>query len=66
MIDRPIAIVLTLLSFVFILSIYYVLTNVRLGLRDVLPGAIFATVLLEACGTAHFWARELEAQSEAA
>jgi membrane protein len=34
--------------FVFILSIYYVLTNVRLGLRDVLPGAIFATVLLEA------------------
>ena len=38
----------TLGVFVFIVSIYYVLTNVRLGLRDVLPGAIFATVLLEA------------------
>ena len=25
-----------------------------------------ARVLLEACGTAHYWARELEAQSEAA
>jgi membrane protein len=38
----------TLGVFVFIVSIYYVLTNVRLGLRHVLPGAIFATVLLEA------------------
>jgi membrane protein len=31
----------------FIVSVYYVLTNERLGLRDVLPGAIFATVLLQ-------------------
>ena len=33
--------------FTFIVSVYYVLTNERLGLRDVLPGAIFATVLLQ-------------------
>ena len=34
--------------FVFLVSCYYVLTNVDLSVRDVLPGAIFATVLLEA------------------
>jgi membrane protein len=37
----------TLGVFVFIVSIYYLLTNVPLRLRDVLPGALFATVLLE-------------------
>jgi membrane protein len=34
--------------FVFLVSIYYLLTNVRLELREVLVGAAFATVLLEA------------------
>jgi membrane protein len=34
--------------FVFIVSIYFLLTNVQLRVRDVLPGAVFATVLLEA------------------
>ena len=34
--------------FVFIVSVYYLLTNVPLRVREVLPGAIFATVLLEA------------------
>jgi membrane protein len=38
----------TLGVFVFIVSVYYLLTNVPLSLREVLPGAIFATVLLEA------------------
>jgi membrane protein len=33
--------------FVFIVSIYYLLTNVQLKLREVLFGAAFATVLLE-------------------
>ncbi len=33
--------------FVFIVSVYYLLTNARLTLLDVLPGAVFATVLLE-------------------
>ena len=33
--------------FAFLISVYYTLTNVRLSIRDVLPGAIFATVLLE-------------------
>jgi membrane protein len=37
----------TLGVFVFIVSVYYLLTNVPHELRDVLPGAIFATVLLE-------------------
>jgi membrane protein len=32
----------------FLLSVYYVLTNVHHGLKDVLPGAIVATVALEA------------------
>ncbi len=34
--------------FAFLMSIYYLLTNVPLTLRQVLPGAAFATVLLEA------------------
>ncbi|MGH3102727.1 MAG: YihY/virulence factor BrkB family protein [Gaiellaceae bacterium] len=38
----------TLGVFVFLMSVYYLLTNVRLTLREVLPGAVFATVLLEA------------------
>jgi membrane protein len=33
--------------FAFIVSVYYVLTNERLRVRDVLPGAILATVLLQ-------------------
>ncbi len=34
--------------FVFLVSVYYLLTNVRLILREVLPGAITATIVLEA------------------
>jgi membrane protein len=34
--------------FLFIVSVYYLLPNERLTLRGVLPGALFATVLLEA------------------
>ena len=37
----------TLGVFVFIVSSYYVLTNERLTVRDVLPGAVFATILLQ-------------------
>jgi membrane protein len=33
--------------FVFIVSVYYFLTNAPLGVRDVLPGAAVATVLLQ-------------------
>jgi membrane protein len=33
--------------FVFLVTIYYLLTNVKLHLRDVVPGAVVATVLLE-------------------
>ena len=33
--------------FAFLISIYYTLTNVRMAVREVLPGAIFATVFLE-------------------
>jgi membrane protein len=33
--------------FVFLVSCYYFLTNEDLSFRDVLPGAIFATILLE-------------------
>jgi membrane protein len=38
----------TLGVFVFTLSIYYFLTNETLTMRDVLPGAVLSTVLLEA------------------
>jgi membrane protein len=34
--------------FLFLLSVYYVLTNERQRLRDVLPGAVFAAIGLEA------------------
>jgi membrane protein len=34
--------------FIFIVSVYYLLPNEPLTVRDVLPGALFATVLLEA------------------
>jgi membrane protein len=34
--------------FLFLVSCYYVLTNVDLTVQEVLPGAIFATILLEA------------------
>jgi membrane protein len=34
--------------FVFVVSVYYLLTNERLTIRDVLPGALLATVVLEA------------------
>ena len=37
----------TLGVFVFIVSVYYLLTNVPLSLREVLPGAVFSTLLLE-------------------
>jgi membrane protein len=33
---------------VFLLAVYYLLTNVTLTVRDVLPGALLATVLLQA------------------
>jgi membrane protein len=50
--NRGVAYVLSLLLstvavFVFLVSTYYLLTNVRLGFRDVLPGAILASVLLQ-------------------
>src|SRR6476661_10697238 len=38
----------TISVFVFLLAIYYLLTNVEHSFRDVLPGAIVAAVLLEA------------------
>jgi membrane protein len=34
--------------FTFLVAVYYALTNVEICWRDVLPGALFATVLLEA------------------
>jgi membrane protein len=50
--NRWVAYVLSLLFstaavFVFLLSTYYLLTNVRLSIRDVLPGAILASILLQ-------------------
>jgi membrane protein len=41
-------VVSTLAIFVFLVSVYYLLTNVSLSPRDVLPGAITSTVVLEA------------------
>ena len=38
----------TLAVFVFLLSAYYLLTNVELAVREVLPGAILAALLLQA------------------
>jgi uncharacterized BrkB/YihY/UPF0761 family membrane protein len=37
----------TVAVFVFLLSTYYLLTNVKHDVRDVLPGAILASVLLQ-------------------
>jgi membrane protein len=34
--------------FVFVVSVYYLLTNEELTLRDVLPGAVLSTIVLEA------------------
>ena len=46
---RVVAIAVSLVGlFVFLSSAYYVLTNADLGIRDVLPGAATAAVLLEA------------------
>ena len=41
-------VVSTIAVFVFLLAIYYLLTNVEHSFMDVLPGAVVATVLLEA------------------
>jgi membrane protein len=38
----------TVAVFVFLFSVYYLLTNVKLTFSEVLPGAIFATVVLQA------------------
>jgi membrane protein len=35
-------------AFVFLASVYYLLTNVKLSFRDVVPGAVIASVLLQA------------------
>jgi membrane protein len=46
---RVVAILFSLIGlFVFLTSAYYVLTNVNLTLREVLPGAVAAAVILEA------------------
>jgi membrane protein len=50
--NRWVAYVLSLLFstgavFVFLLSTYYLLTNVSLSIRDVLPGAILGSILLQ-------------------
>jgi membrane protein len=37
----------TLAVFVFLFAVYYLLTNEKLTVRDVLPGAVFATVVLQ-------------------
>jgi membrane protein len=34
--------------FIFLVAVYYLLTNVKLTFREVLPGAVFASVALEA------------------
>jgi membrane protein len=40
-------IVSTAAVFLFLVSIYYLLTNEKLSFRDVLPGAVLASVLLQ-------------------
>ena len=37
-----------LAAFIFLVVVYYLLTNVEHSLRDVLPGAVLATIVLEA------------------
>jgi membrane protein len=49
---RPVGYTLSLLVsmaglFLFLISVYYLLTNEQLTLREVLPGAVLATVLLQ-------------------
>jgi membrane protein len=34
--------------FIFLVAVYYLLTNVKLEFREVLPGAVLATVVLQA------------------
>jgi membrane protein len=49
MVAYPLSVLISTLGvFIFIVSIYFLLTNVQLTVREVLPGAVFATVLLEA------------------
>jgi membrane protein len=44
-----ISVIVSLLAvFIFLAAVYYLLTNVRLEFRDVLPGALVAALLLEA------------------
>ena len=44
-----ISVILSTISvFVFLVSVYYLLTNVKLTIREVLPGTIIATIALEA------------------
>ncbi|MGZ4353097.1 MAG: YihY/virulence factor BrkB family protein [Gaiellaceae bacterium] len=44
-----VSVIVSLLGvFVFLVSVYYALTNERLSLRDVMPGAIVSAVVLEA------------------
>jgi membrane protein len=38
----------TLSVFIFLVAVYYLLTNVKLEFREVLPGALLATVILQA------------------
>jgi membrane protein len=38
----------TAAAFIFLTSVYYLLTNARLSFRDVVPGALVASVLLQA------------------
>ena len=38
----------TVAVFLFLVSVYYLLTNVKLRFREVLPGAVLSTVLLQA------------------
>jgi membrane protein len=50
--NRPVGYALSLLVsmtglFLFLISVYYLLTNLELTLREVLPGAVLATVLLQ-------------------
>ncbi len=51
--NRWVAYVLSLILstaavFLFLVSIYYLLTNIKLSFRDVLPGAVLASILLQA------------------
>ena len=41
-------VVSTLSVFIFLVAVYYLLTNVKLEFREVLPGALLATIVLQA------------------